>query len=158
MANDELIQTDHPLNEAQRNTLDCLLALIIPPSEDGKMPGAADVGFLEYLLHSEAEFLSPLTQVLDAIIDTAKTEYGKPFIGINRQEQENLVHSLRRSQEELFNQLTILVMTCYYQDDKVMTGIGLEARPPFPKGHQLETGDLSLLAPVKQRGEFWRKV
>ena len=46
MDNDEVIQTDHPLNGTQKNTLDALLKLIIPASEDKQMPSAAEVGFL----------------------------------------------------------------------------------------------------------------
>ena len=38
-------------------------------------------------------------------------------------------------------------MLCYYRDDRVMVSLGLEARPPFPKGHVLEQGDWSLLRP-----------
>jgi hypothetical protein len=34
--------------------------------------------------------------------------------------------------------------------------LGLEARPPFPKGHTLEQGDWSLLDPVRSRPKLWR--
>jgi hypothetical protein len=40
----------------------------------------------------------------------------------------------------------------------VMRSIGMEARPPFPKGHELEQGDWSLLEPVRARGRIWRRV
>jgi len=36
--------------------------------------------------------------------------------------------------------------------------LGLEARPPFPKGYVLEQGDWSLLDAVRKRAPFWRKV
>ena len=41
------------------------------------------------------------------------------------------------------------MLLCYYRDDRVMVSLGLEARPPFPKGHVLEQGDWSLLDPVR---------
>jgi hypothetical protein len=44
----------------------------------------------------------------------------------------------------------------YYRDDRVMTALGLEPRPPFPLGHPLEDADPALLAPVKARAPFWR--
>jgi hypothetical protein len=158
MADDKLIQTDHPLNEDQKNTLDTLLKLVIPASEDGKMPSAAEVSFLEYLVDSEPGFIPQLKQCLDAIIDAADPARDTPFSELDGPEQEALVNTLRRSQGELFNLFTNLVLSCYYQHDRVMIGIGLEPRPPFPKGHQVEGGDLSLLGPVKQRGEFWRQI
>lgn len=158
MPDDELIQTDHPLNEDQKNTLDTLLKLVIPASEDGQMPSAAEVGFLEYIVGSEPDFLPHLKQCLDAIVEAAVPAYDKPFSEIDEREQETLVNKLRSSQGYLFNLFTNLVLSCYYQHDRVMVGIGLEPRPPFPKGYQVEGGDLSLLETVRQRGEIWRKV
>jgi hypothetical protein len=46
------------------------------------------------------------------------------------------------------------VLLCYYRDDRVMVSLGLEARPPFPKGYVLEQGDWSLLDPVRARKPF----
>jgi hypothetical protein len=155
---DEVIQTDHPLNGTQKNTLDALLKLIIPASEDEKMPSAAEVGFLEYLVHAEPDFIPRLKLSLDAIMDAAKPAHDKPFSEIDEPEQEILVNQLRRSQGKFFDWLTNLVFICYYQHDRVMVGIGLEPRPPFPKGNQVDDGDLSLLEPVSQRGRIWRKV
>ena len=51
-----------------------------------------------------------------------------------------------------------VILLCYYRDDRVMLSLGLEPRPPFPKGHVVEQGDWSLLDPVKKRPPFWRKV
>ncbi len=52
--------------------------------------------------------------------------------------------------------LTRIVLLCYYRDDRVMLSLGLEPRPPFPKGHEIEQGDWSLLDPVRARPPFWR--
>ena len=49
-------------------------------------------------------------------------------------------------------------VTCYYQDDRVLAAIGLEARPPFPKGYDVPAGDLSLLEPVRRRGSIVREA
>ncbi len=54
--------------------------------------------------------------------------------------------------------ITRAILLCYYRDDRVMLALGLEPRPPFPKGHAVEQGDWSLLDPVKKRAPFWRKV
>ena len=47
-------------------------------------------------------------------------------------------------------------MVCYYQNDKVLEALGLEARPPFPQGYHLDQMDFGLLEPVKKRGKQWR--
>ena len=54
--------------------------------------------------------------------------------------------------------LNRIVLLCYYRDDRVMVSLGLELRPPFPKGHVVEQGDWSLLDPVRTRQPFWRAV
>ena len=39
-----------------------------------------------------------------------------------------------------------------------LVSLGLEVRPPFPKGRVLEQGESSLLDPVRARNPFWRPV
>jgi hypothetical protein len=39
-----------------------------------------------------------------------------------------------------------------------MRALSIEIRPPFPNGYQQEPNDLTLLEPVRQRGEIFRKV
>ncbi len=163
MADDELIQTDQiqgnlSLNEGQKTILDALLDLMIPASEDGKMPGAREVGFPEYMVRNDAELVPELEQGLDMIIDATHADQGKSFFDLATSEQEILIGKFRNSQGEFLHLLTSLVMSCYYQDDRVITAIGLEARPPFPKGNEVDPGDFSLLEPVRQRGEIWRKL
>ncbi len=52
--------------------------------------------------------------------------------------------------------LVRVVLLCYYRDDRVMHSLGLEPRPPFPKGHVVEQGDWSLLDPVRARPPMYR--
>jgi hypothetical protein len=54
--------------------------------------------------------------------------------------------------------LTRVVLLCYCRDDRVLMSLGLEPRPPFPKGYELEQGEWSLLDPVKARKPFWRQT
>ena len=49
-------------------------------------------------------------------------------------------------------------VTCYYQNDRVLEAIGVGARPPFPEGYQVPSGDLSLLEPVRGRGRIYREA
>ena len=54
--------------------------------------------------------------------------------------------------------LVRVVLQCYYRDDRVLRSLGLELRPPFPKGYELEQGDWSLLDPVKARRSVLRRT
>ena len=40
-----------------------------------------------------------------------------------------------------------------------MRSLGLEPRPPYPQGYEVEAGDYdSLLEPVRARGRLWRQA
>ncbi len=142
------------LNEEQERTLIALLNLIIPPSEDGKMPGAADVGFFAYM-HNENLF-PWIREGLLSIVEESHNQYGQEFSALSGSEQTQLIDRLRRRYFRFFSRLTTEVIQCYYQHDQVLEAIGLEARPPFPEGYLVEEGDLTLLEPVYERGKLYR--
>jgi hypothetical protein len=54
--------------------------------------------------------------------------------------------------------LTRIILQCYYRDDRVMRSLGMEPRPLFPKGFEVEQGDWSLLDPVRARPTLYRDV
>ena len=53
---------------------------------------------------------------------------------------------------------TLFVPTCiaYYQHPEVLIGLGLEPRPPHPKGYDLDPGNLEALERVRRRGKRYR--
>jgi hypothetical protein len=106
------------------------------------MPGAADVGFFDYI--HEKNLVSWIKEGLWELPSL------KDF------EQDSLINALRRKNFRFFDRLTNAVMKCYYQNDRVLKAIGMEARPPFPQGYPLEEGDMALLIPVYERGRIYR--
>jgi hypothetical protein len=54
--------------------------------------------------------------------------------------------------------IVALVAQRYYRDDRVMRSLGMEARPPFPLGFELQDGDWSLLDPVRARRLLYRDI
>ena len=142
------------LDAEQERTLIAILNLIIPPSEDGKMPGAADVGFLTYIQNENNE--QWIQEGLIKIIEESHNNYGQELSALSSSIQIELIDNLRRKFFQFFKHLTTLVMQCYYQHDNVLVKIGLEAKPPFPEGYRIVEGDLSLLEPVYLRGKIYR--
>ena len=63
---------------------------------------------------------------------------------------------MRADDATFLRNLAMHTVTCYYQDDRVLAAIGLEARPPFPKGYEVVAGDTDLLEPVRRRGSIVR--
>lgn len=53
--------------------------------------------------------------------------------------------------------LVSLILQCCYRDDRIMRSLGMEVRPPFPDGYEVEAGDWSLLDPVRRRAPFYRQ-
>ena len=142
------------LNAEQKKILTVILNMIIPRSEDGKMPGAIDVGFFTFIDNTEKFFW--IKEGINKIIDEAQNKYCNNFATLDVSEQKEIINQLRRKYLRFFNGLTIQVMQCYYKNEKVLELIGVEERPPFPNGYQIEKGDLSLLEPVFLRGKIYR--
>lgn len=52
--------------------------------------------------------------------------------------------------------LSLHAFTGYYQHDRVVVALGLEARPPHPKGYEMKPNDLTLLDAVRRRPKLYR--
>ncbi len=145
----KLIATDHPLTESQQHTLSALLDTILPASDDGEMPSAQELDFIGYLSEHAEDFIPTLVETLASFDDE--------FAGLSLAERYPLVTAFSRTQAAVFEELLFRIYSCYYQDDRVLAGIGLAAGAPFPRGNTIESGDLSLLNPVMQKPRTYRK-
>ena len=147
--NDHVIATDHPLTTLQRQTLSALLDTILPGSDDERMLSAKDLDFVGYLDEKAAEFLPLLIEILG--------NFDEVFSGLSPSDRYSLVEAFSTARVELFEGLLFNIYSCYYQDDRVLEGIGMSAGPPFPGGNTIEPGDLSLLDPVMRKSRSYRK-
>ena len=130
--------------------------MIIPPDPDKGMPGAGELDFVGYVTEFEPDQMQAIRQELDMLNQQAKDQYERTFADLEQQDRDFLVDRLRSENVQFARSIVAQTMACYYQDDKVIVALGMEARPPFPKGHELESGDLSLLEPVRQRKQIYR--
>lgn len=144
------------LTAAQRETLRILLDMIVPASADGRLPGAAEIDVvLRHVVQAEGT-LAALREQLDALQREAMARFGTGFAALDNARRISLTEDMRARDPVLLDQLALEAVTWYYQEDRVLEGLGLEARPPYPKGYQVEQGDLSLLQPVIARGKIYR--
>lgn len=144
------------LTESQRATLAIVLNQIVPPTPDGRMPGAADVGVYDWLVSQAPDALPDLQRELDRLEALARTQTGSAFALLDPASQQALVEAQRAADPAFLGRLALETVTCYYQHDRVLQGLGLELRAPYPRGYQLLSGDLALLQPVHQRGKIYR--
>lgn len=147
--NDELIASDAPLDDGQREVLAALADTLVPASDDGAMPSAKELDLSGYLAHNASDFLPELVQILARFDDGFAAE---PLAA--RYER---LKAFSEAEPELFGRLLAEVYGCYYQDARVLEGIGVGTGPPFPRGNTVEPGDLSLLDPVLANPTNWRR-
>jgi hypothetical protein len=143
----------------ERRTLDSVLDEIIPPSPDGRLPGAGELGLaghVEQVLARSPE-LVPLVAGGLAALDEVARGLGSPhFAALSGPQRVEALGGLAATQPQFLPSLVVHVYLGYYQAPRVLEGLGLEARPPFPRGHAVEPGDLSLLDPVRRRPKMYR--
>jgi hypothetical protein len=142
------------LTAAQRDDLRAVAAMIIPASSEYNVPGADDAVI-------QADMLATLgrdTPAVSAALDHLARLAGMPLAKLDAAQREAVAKEFRASGGAATATLVRVVLQCYYRDDRVLRSLGLELRPPFPKGYELEQGDWSLLDPVKARPVSLRRT
>ncbi len=146
--------SNQTLTEAEIADLRCLVGMIIPPSAKYGVPGADDERIFADIVNSVGRDRDRVSDALARLRVLA----GGPFAALDAARRNEVAAQIRTEGGAAVGVLTRIVLLCYYRDDRVMVSLGLEPRPPFPKGHVVEQGDWSLLDPVRARPPFWRPV
>ena len=131
--------TPAPLTPTQREDLRVLAGVMIPASDEFDVPGADDPAIQADMLATLGRDAAPVRAALDALAHIA----GAPLAGLDPARREAAVTKLQATGGPAVAALTRIVLQCYYRDDRVVRSLGLEPRPPYPKGHVLEDGDWS---------------
>lgn len=142
------------LTRAQRDDLRTIAAMIVPASDEYKVPGADDAAI-------QADMLATLgrdTKMVTAALDHLARLAGGPLAELDASKRNAAAQEFRKKGGAAAATLVRVVLQCYYRDDRVLRSLGLELRAPFPKGHVLPEGDWSLLDPVRARGGSLRRA
>jgi len=135
------------LTSAQRDDLRVIAGMMIPESDEYKVPGADDAAIQGDILAT----LGRDTKMVSAALDHIARLAGKPLAALDDARRDAVVTEFRASGGAPAATLARVILQCYYRDDRVLRSLGIELRAPFPKGHVLPEGDWSLLDPVKAR-------
>jgi hypothetical protein len=145
----------------QAAALSHVLDLLIPPSADGRMPGAGEAGVgarIGATAERDAGLAAAVSAGLAALDDEARTRGASGFVALAAPDRLAALQAIAPAQPGFVPGLLFHTYAGYYQEGRVLEGLGLEARPPFPKGYAMEPFDESLLAGVKRRGKRYRDV
>jgi hypothetical protein len=145
---------DSPLSPAQKGDLRAIAGVIIPASAEFDVPGADDPLIQADIAATLGRDAGRVREALDELARLA----GMPLAGLDPARRDAVAMELRAKGGAAVATLTRVVLQCYYRDDRVVRSLGLEPRPPYPKGHVLEDGDWSLLDPVRARPPMWRRA
>jgi hypothetical protein len=148
------MSADTQLTRTQRDDLRTVAGMIVPASDEYKVPGADDAAI-------QADVLATLgrdTKLVTAALDHLARLAGQPLAELDAAKRDAVALEFRKNGGAAAATLVRVVLQCYYRDDRVLRSLGLELRAPFPKGYVLPDGDWSLLNPVKARGGTLRRA
>jgi hypothetical protein len=115
-----------------------IAGLMIPASDAHGVPGADDTEIMAAIMLSAARDAGSVRQAMTVFAACPDPE------------------TFQRNHQSEATCLQTIVASCYYRDARVLTSLGRAPQPPFPKGHEVNDGDWSLLDPVRARAPIWR--
>jgi hypothetical protein len=142
------------LTADETRSLRCVAGMMIPASSAFGMPGADDDTIFGDIINSIGQDMALVKQALQRLDTLAAGRFAdRDLAG-----RQAAAAAFQEAGGVKVTALTRVIVQCYYRDDRVMQSLGMEVRPPFPKGFEVEQGDWSLLDPVRARPAFYRRV
>ena len=143
-------------SEAQNSLATAMLDRLIP--RQGEHPGAGEIGVADYLdgaISASSQLRRLFSDGLIAVQATAAA-LGSGFEDLDADTQDEILRAIEADHSQFFDRLVMFTYNGYYINPTALESLGLETRPPQPKGYVVEAGDLSSLEAVVQRGQAYR--
>ena len=144
------------LSQSQHSLATAVLDRLIPHQDE--MPGAGEVGTADYIdgVVSTSPQLARLFSGGLQDIEIAAARVGASFEELSGDQQDEVLRGMEADSPEFFDLLVRHTYNGYYSNPKVVELLGLDPRPPQPRGNRVERGDLSSLQLVVDRGQAYR--
>ncbi|MBM4244733.1 MAG: hypothetical protein FJ148_13100 [Deltaproteobacteria bacterium] len=149
----------HQFSAHELDTLAAVLDQVIPPSADGRLPGAGFVahgercaGVIRLLPGLDLGLVGGLA----ACDEQARRRGAADYVALRDADRLAVLNDVAAVDAGFVPSLMFLAYTTYYVEERVIAALDLEPRPPHPKGFAMPDNDLSLLDPVRARGRLWR--
>ncbi|MCX8073151.1 MAG: gluconate 2-dehydrogenase subunit 3 family protein [Candidatus Binatia bacterium] len=115
--------------------LAAVLDTLIPASDDGRFPAAGALGCGPSVIEGCNRIPGLLQVVRDGLRELARlstARYGQPFAALDGTTREQLL-----AEQGFVFPLLMQTYIAYYRHPAVLAALGLEPRPPHPKGYAL---------------------
>ena len=140
------------ITETELRDLRDIAGTMIPADAKRRLPGADDPAIQADVARTVGRDLPLVKEAIAAIV--AKS--GGAFAALDQDRREALINDYHAGRSAPVMTLGRVILGAYYRDDRVLSALGVEPRPPFPKGYTVEQGDWSLLDAVRNRPQLWR--
>lgn len=140
---------------ALRKTLAALFDTMIPANLELGAPSAGDEPIVDDAIRTMDDATKNSIAVLLTSLDT---QSDSQFHELDYTARFEVFTKVQAASPRSLRTIASLLLQCYYRADKTLESLGMEARPPYPIGHEVEDGDWTLLDPVKARGKIYREV
>jgi hypothetical protein len=153
-------RADSTLSPEAERTLAAVLDVLVPPRDDVGLSGAGTLGVggrIEEGLRERPELRAPLAAGLAAAGEEARGRGAASFAVLPEAQRSAVLEAIATRVPGFLGLLTFLAYSAYYQEPRVLEALGLEARPPFPDGHEVPPTDFAILDPVRRRAAMYRK-
>lgn len=142
-----------------RKVLSLVLDVLIPPSEDGRLPGAGALGVAADV-EAAVKATPGLGPVIDggmsAVRDLSRARDAGGFAALSRTERVAVLREVEAADPAFVPTLMMLAYVGYYGNERVVAVLKPGNQAPHPSGYDVETDDLTLLDPVCARGKLYR--
>lgn len=145
--------------DAQRELLAAVLNRIVPG--EGLLPGAGDLGLVEFLegvVGSDLQLRRRFNDGLAQIAIAASHLVGQEFPQLAEEAQYGILRRVQAGHPEFFEALVRQTYNGYYTNPRVFELLGYSPPQAPAEGYQPELLDQSLLEKQRQRAPFWRRA
>jgi hypothetical protein len=150
---------DDGFSPDEERLLPTLLDDVVPPSADGRLPGAGSLDLVADIARRVREtpvLRSVVEYGLGALAGLGRERNPGGWTALSRAERRAALTDFAATDQFFLPAFLFLVYSGYYRHPRVVEALGLEARAPHPQGYTMAPDDWSVLEPVRARGRMYR--
>ena len=136
--------------------VNAFLDVIVPPSDDGRMPGASALGIAEAIadrIGADPMLGAAVRAGMQAVQDAALARDPGGFLALDPTARAEVAQSQAPAHPALMLGVAAHLYQAYYQHPQVIAALGYPARTPFPEGYPLEPTDPALMESLLRRAK-----